>query len=98
METFKTIATLLETLIAVTGIILAVIFYVRQNKDKKLKALAKQICAYYAEEQEAIKWIAELTGDGNKKIQTELRNRAKENEFSNGERPDMTSNGAGKYL
>ena len=99
MENLNSIVTLLSIILACASIIIAILIYCRRFKDKRLKELARQIIAYYAEEQEAIEWI-KSTGDSraHKTIQTELRDRAAKNDHGNGERPEYTPNRVSKFL
>lgn len=99
MENINSIVTLLSIILACASIIITILIYCRRFKDEQLKELARQIIAYYAEEQEAIKWI-QSTGDSRapKTIQTELRDRAAKNDRGNGERPEYTPNRVSNFL
>ena len=98
IETLNIILAVLGIILACVSIIIAVLIYCRQNKDKKLKELALQVMAYYAEEQESVKWIAELTQKNEKTVQKNLRERALNNPLSNKNRPNSTPNDVRKYL
>lgn len=98
IETLNLILAVLGIILACVSIIIAVLIYCRQNKDRKLKELALQIMAYYAEEQESVKWIAELTQKNERTVQRDLREQALNNPLSNNNRPTLTPNDVRKYL
>lgn len=89
---------IISALVGAVGLVFTVWVYCTQQKDRNTKYLAKQVMAYYAEEQEAMKWIVSLTGMNAKTVQTELRKRAEDNPTNEGGRPTMASTAAKKFL
>lgn len=99
------IAHIIEALIAALGFFLAVYVFVRREKDKTIEKLAKQIAAYYVEEQEAIAIIQgkktlpeNLNKESARSIKLELRSRAQNNPDSYGEYPNMTAKEVRRYV
>lgn len=99
------IAHIIEALIAALGFFFAVYVYVRRERKKIIKKLAKQIAAYYVEEQEAIAIIQgkknlpdNLNKESARSIKLELRSRAQDNSDSYGEYPNMTAKEVRRYI
>ena len=91
-EILNLIAPIIEILIAVLGLSFAIREYYKNKLNKVKKELIEQIIAYYYEEQEAVEWICQLTGENSKKIKMELRKRAQNNvENTNNIYPKLTS-------
>ncbi|MBO7210024.1 MAG: hypothetical protein J6V44_03305 [Methanobrevibacter sp.] len=91
-EILNMIAPIIEILIAVVGFCIAVREYCKNKFNKAKKELIEQVSAYYYEEQEAVEWICQLTGENSKKIKMELRKRAQNNvENINNIYPKLTS-------
>lgn len=95
----KSVCSIIEILIAVIGFSIGVKEYYKNKRSKASRRFVEQITAYYAEEQEAIKWINELSKERIPNLQTKLRKRAEENE-NNPARyyPNMTPKQAESYL
>ena len=95
------IAHIIEATIAAIGLVLAVVVFVRKDRSQTINRLAKQIIAYYAEEQEAIAIIqgkkplpANTNIQSVRTIKMTLRERA---EVACGIYPNMTEKEALKY-
>lgn len=95
----QSICSIVEILIAVIGFSIAIKEYYKNKRSKAIRRFVEQITAYYAEEQEAIKWINELSKEKIPNLQTKLRKRAEEND-NNPARlyPNMTPKQAESYL
>jgi predicted RNase H-related nuclease YkuK (DUF458 family) len=78
--TWSDIASLVETIIMIVGFVMAVKEYCTAKKYKTKRKLIEQIVAYYSEEQEAIKWINDLSQDKIPSLQQKLRERARNND------------------
>lgn len=77
IEILKAIETILGLCITVFGFVFAFYLYLRDRRDKTLRNLAQQIVAYDIEEEEAVKWISELSkNDKTRNILIELKDRA----------------------
>lgn len=76
----RSVSSILEVLIAVIGLLLAVREYFKEKRRKSTKMFVEQITAYYSEEQEAIKWIKELSPTEIPNLQQKLRKLAQDNE------------------
>lgn len=98
-ENLSSIMSLLGIIIASFGLVIAVHEYVKSKRNKIFRLFVDQIIAYYAEEQEAIKWIKELSPKEIPKLQEKLRKRAQENDINHGRvYPNMTPKKAESYL
>jgi len=98
-ELLSSILSLLGIIIATTGFVMAVFEYFRNKRSKTVTYFAKQIIGFYSIEQEAIKWIHDLTKMNEQTIQRELRKRGEKNDNNlESVRPDMSASGARKYL
>ncbi len=96
--TINDIKDILELIISVLGVIIPLCILIKEHFDKKRTKLAKQVIAYYCLQEEAVKWIQELSPN-EKKVKEELRNRAENNEANNQRiRPTMAVKEAEKYL
>lgn len=95
----SSISSILEVLIATFGFVLAVKEYFKEKRRKAIRMFVEQITAYYSEEQEAIKWIENLSSTKIPNLQQKLRNRAVGNE-NNPLRiyPKLTPKQAESYL
>ena len=95
----RSVSSILEVLIAVIGLLLAVREYFKEKRRKSTKMFVEQITAYYSEEQEAIKWIKELSPTEIPNLQQKLRKLAQDNE-NNPLRiyPKLTPKQAESYL
>lgn len=76
----RSVSSILEVLIAVIGLLLAVREYFKEKRRKSTKMFVEQITADYSEEQEAIKWIKELSPTEIPNLQQKLRKLAQDNE------------------
>lgn len=98
-EILSSILSLLGIIIASLGLVIAVHEYIKNKRNKTIRLFVDQITAYYAEEQEAIKWIIELSQNKIPKLQEQLRKRAQDNENNPGRiYPNMTPKKAESYL
>lgn len=98
-ELLSSITSIIEMLIAVSGFVLVLKEYYKTKRNKTKKMLAEQVIAYYSEEQEAIKWIEELSPDKIPNLQKELRKKAQNNEHNlNNIYPKLTAKQAEDYL
>lgn len=98
-ELLTSIMSLLGIIIASVGLVIAVHEYIKSKRNKTIRQFVDQITAYYAEEQEAIKWIAELSDNKIPKLQEELRKRAQKSEINPDKvYPKMTPKKAESYL
>ena len=73
METLKTIETILELVITVSGAIFALWIFLRDKRLDTIKLLAKQIIAYNSLEQELLKELSAKTGKPVQTLQKEFR-------------------------
>ncbi len=89
---------ILELIICVLGVIIPLCMLIKEHFDKKRTELAEQVIAYYYLQEEAVKWIKELS-PYEKKTKEALRKRAQNNEENNRHiYPDMTAKEAEIYL
>ena len=89
---------LLELIICVLGVIIPLCMLIKEHFDKKRTNLARQVIAYYCLQEEAVKWIQELSPN-EKKVKEQLRKRAQNNEANNQRiYPDMAIKEAERYL
>lgn len=89
---------ILELVICVLGVVIPLCVVIIEHYDKKKTQLAEQVIAYYYLQEEAIKWIKELSPN-EKKLKEALRKRAQNNEENNRHiYPDMSAKEAEKYL
>ena len=73
---------ILELIICVLGVIIPLCMLIKEHFDKKRTELAEQVIAYYYLQEEAVKWIKELS-PYEKKTKEALRKRAQNNEENN---------------
>ena len=97
MCNLDSIVSLLSIFIGSSSLVFSAYVLSRQNKSRLVSKLAHQVAAYYAEEEEAVKLIAELEKKADmptraeSKIKIDLRDKAVDNPNSNMERPKMTA-------
>lgn len=92
------IRNIMELTICVLGVVIPLWILIKEHFDKKRTKLAEQVIAYYCLQEEAIKWIKELSPN-EKKVKEQLRKRAQNNEDNNRHiYPDMAIKEAEKYL
>ena len=73
--------------------------YLKDKRDNDKKKLAKQVIAFYALEQEAVKEIKTHTKDNAKTIMVRLRKAAQQNDNNlENEYPSMTAKAARRYF
>ncbi len=80
LSTFAVIATCVTLVIALKEYFSTKREKAKIKHSKAMQDMAMQIIAFYCEEQEAIKWIMELSGEKYSDVKEELRNRAVLNE------------------
>ena len=73
----KDIIDFLELLICILGVVIPLVFLIKEHYNKDRRKLAEQVIAYYCLQEEAIKWIKELKPE-EKKVKENLRNRAQQ--------------------
>lgn len=66
---------ILELVICIMGVIIPLVMLIKEHGDKKRRKLAEQVIAYYCLQEEAIKWIKELSPN-EKKVKERLRQRS----------------------
>lgn len=100
MEYLEFIESHLDFMLALFGLLFAWWTYVKNIKANKIRALAKEVIAFYCVEQAAIKMLKEQMDDVSEQtIQRKLRDEAMKNENNlEGVRPTMSAKGARKYL
>lgn len=99
MKLLESLECNIGTIVTVLGFIFAIYLYFREVRSKKVKKLARQIIAFYSEEQEAIKEIQKYTGEKHQTIMKRLRNNAVKNDNNlEGEYPFLTAKGARKKM
>lgn len=67
-----------EFCIAVLGVVVPLCICIKEHYSKQRKELAEQVIAYWCLQEEAVKWISELSPD-EKKVKLTLRQRAQHN-------------------
>lgn len=87
---------ILTALISGGSLVFSVWIYFHQKKDETIRELAKQVMAYYQEEQIAVLKIASLTNKTPQTVQRELRTETENS--SDCIRPSMTATKAKSYL
>ncbi len=94
----KDLKDILELIICVLGVIIPLVFLIKEHYDKKKRRLAEQVIAYYCLQEEAVAWIRSLDSNA-KKVKEDLRNRA-QNHKDNVHRtyPNMTLSKASELL
>ena len=98
LQVWQSIVSLVEITIMVIGFVIAIKEYCSTKRNKTKEILVNQIIAYYSEEQEAIKWIEELSSDKIPNIQQKLREKAQNNEHNPDKiYPKMTASQAMAY-
>lgn len=89
---------ILELAICVMGVLIPLCLVIIEHFDKKRTKLAEQVIAYYCLQEEAVKWIKELSPE-EKKVKEQLRKRAQDNEENNRHiYPTMAVKEAEKHL
>lgn len=89
---------IIELTISVMGVVIPLVMLIKEHYAKKRHKLAEQVIAYYCLQEEAIKWIKELSPN-EKKVKEQLRQRAKANEQNFLKSyPKMTLKEASNYL
>ena len=73
METLKTIETIIELIITVSGAVFALWIFLRDKRRDAIKLLAKQVFAYNSLEQELLKELNAKTGTPVQTLQKDLR-------------------------
>lgn len=96
MRTMDTFNAILTALISGGSLVFSVWVYATQKKDEKIRGLAKQVTAYYQEEQIAVSKIASLTYKPAQTVQRELRTETENS--SDCIRSSMTATKAKSYL
>ncbi len=96
----QAIQAILELLITIGGFLLAYYIYKRDKRKKALQTLSKEIIAYSAEENEAVKWICDLLKtDKNRTILIELKDRAEKSDMNTcNVRPSYKETNVAGYL
>lgn len=96
MRIMETLNAILTAVISGGSLVFSVWVYATQKKDEKIRDLAKQVIAYYQEEQIAVSKIASLTNKSPQTVQRELRTETENT--SDCIRPSMTATKAKSYL
>jgi hypothetical protein len=96
----QAVQAILELCLTISGFILAYYIYKRDKRREALKTLSKEIIAYSAEEEEAVKWICELQDtDKTRSVLIELKNRAEQSKSNTyNVRPTYKETSVADYL
>jgi len=96
----SSIVNLISICIGVFGFVLAFFLYLKEKRNKKIKTLVDQVCAYYYEEDVAVKELQKLSPDkSEQKIKSDLRKKAKFHpDNTENLPPKLTDLEAKKYL
>lgn len=79
--TIHDIKDILELVICVMGIVIPLVVLIKERSERKRRKLAEQVIAYYCLQEEAIKWIKELSPN-EKKVKEQLRQRAEASDLN----------------
>ena len=99
METLKTIETILELIITVSGAVFALWVFLHDKRRDTIKLLVNQVIAYNCLEQEYLDVLSNKKEAPKQGIQVEMRRRAEKHEKNvNQVYPDMTPSAAKNHI
>lgn len=89
---------LLQFVVSILGVVIPLVFLIKENFSKERRSLRRQLRAFYCLEEEAAKLIQELEGKKRsiKTIKSDLRNRAASSEMNNDKIRPSTPDFVGK--
>jgi len=99
IEVLKTIETIIELCITVSGVLFALWLFLRDKRRDTIKQLANQVIAYNCLEQEYLEVLLHKKGTPEKDVKVEMRRRAEKHEKNvNKVYPDMKPSEAKRHL